>query len=114
MPALWRALTSSFCSAQKMLHKQESSEHDFPIRKTVRCFFCFGLPYFIPCILRAALQKCLERLRFRIIRPKGIYGNGFHFLLFHRTVGVVGIYGCDFIYHIHALCNFAESRIGTV
>ena len=61
-----------------------------------------------------AVAMALYGFRFVVINTKGFYGNGFHSLVFHWTVAVVGCNFCDFIYHIHAFNDFTKCSVLTV
>jgi hypothetical protein len=53
-------------------------------------------------------------LGFRIFHAEGLYGNRFHNLGLHRSVGPVGLNLCNAVYNVHALDDLTESRIFAV
>ena len=69
---------------------------------------------FSPALVCGKSRYLSENFWSRIVNTKSVYGYFFHTLCFHRTVVIIRRDACDFIYDIHAFCNFAKCCIRTV
>ena len=58
--------------------------------------------------------NALALLRFRIIHPKGLHGNGFDFLLIQRTILIIRVFLGNAVYHIHTFGDFAKACVSAV
>lgn len=60
------------------------------------------------------LGSCLELLRFRVFYTEGIGGNRLYYLIFQRSVGIIGISFSNSVHHFHPFDYFPERRVCAV